>query len=168
MKPAWCSNLLPFRNPRVHTRLLVAFVLINLQLSVQCFVDHCSSIYPFFFCHCLFFSDIRVLSILSSPHFVLYLVPRYFLFVLRVLPFTQSPVRGCRSRSTDHTLCLHHLLFGNACIKSFCHFIIYNNKPLLLLHPYMPSHLINLKNQTFIEHVKTVLCSSAIQLPSYQ
>ena len=29
MKPAWCSNLLPFRNPRVHTRLLVAFVLIN-------------------------------------------------------------------------------------------------------------------------------------------
>jgi hypothetical protein len=30
---------------------------------------------------------------------------------------------------------------------SFCHFIIYNNKSQLLLHPYMPSHLINLKNQ---------------------
>ena len=30
---------------------------------------------------------------------------------------------------------------------SFCHFIIYNNKYQLLLQPYMPSHLINLKNQ---------------------
>jgi hypothetical protein len=35
------------------------------------------------------------------PHFVLYLVPRYFLFVLRVLPFTQSPVRGCRHRGLN-------------------------------------------------------------------
>ena len=77
------------------------------------------------------------------------LVQRYFLFVLRVLPFMQSPVRGCRSRSTDDTLCLHHLLFGNACIsvKLLPFYYICNNKSQLLLHPYMPSHLINLKNQ---------------------
>ena len=30
---------------------------------------------------------------------------------------------------------------------NFCHFIINNNKSQLLLHPYIPSHLINLKNQ---------------------
>ena len=30
---------------------------------------------------------------------------------------------------------------------SFCRFTICNNKSQLLLHPYMPSHLINLKNQ---------------------
>ena len=30
---------------------------------------------------------------------------------------------------------------------SFCHFIINNNKSQLLLQPYIPSHLINLKNQ---------------------
>jgi hypothetical protein len=30
---------------------------------------------------------------------------------------------------------------------SFCRFFIYNNKSQLLLHPYIPSHLINLKNQ---------------------
>ena len=86
------------------------------------------------------------LHLLSSPHFV----PRYFLFVLRVLPFMQSPVRGCRSRSTDDTRCLHHILFGNACIsgKLLPFFFIYMyNKSQLLLHPYIPSHLINLKNQ---------------------
>ena len=30
---------------------------------------------------------------------------------------------------------------------NFCHFKIYNNKSQLLLHPCMPFHLINLKNQ---------------------
>ena len=85
---------------------------------------------------------------LSSPHFVLNFVPRYFLFVLRVLPFTQSQVRGCRSRSTDDMLCLHHLLLEILVFQvSFCHFIIYNNKSQLLLYSYIPSHLINLKNQ---------------------
>ena len=77
------------------------------------------------------------------------LVQRYFLFVLRVLPFMQSPVRGCRSRSTDDMLCLHHLFFGNAYIsgKLLPFYYICNNKSQLLLHPYMPSRLINLKNR---------------------
>ena len=52
----------------------------------------------------------KICSVFTS--FRVNLAPRYFLFVLCVLPFTQSPVRGCRSRSTDDTLCLHHLLFA--------------------------------------------------------
>jgi len=77
------------------------------------------------------------------------LVPRYFLFVLRVY------LRLCSRRSEDaghiplttrfvyFTYFLEMLAFQ----VSFCHFIIYNNKSQLLLHPYIPSHLINLKNQ---------------------
>ena len=81
--------------------------------------------------------------ILSSPHFVLYLVSRYFLFVLRVPPFTQSPVK--RMQVTFHW---RHRLFTSPTFQvSFCHFIINNNKSQLLLQPYIPSHLINLKNQ---------------------
>ena len=120
MKPAWCSNLLPFWNPRVHTRLLVVFVLINVssvrayQSLVVCVVL-CRSLFIPFLLAIVCFSPIYGFWV-----YCLHLIScytSYFLFVLCVLPFTQSPVRGCRSRSTDHTLCLHNLLFGNACIS---------------------------------------------------
>ena len=87
-------------------------------------------------------------SILFSPHFVLTLYWGIF-FLCFAYFHLRSRRSECRSRSTDDKLCLHHLLFGNACIsgKLLPFYYIYNNKSQLLLHPYMPSHLINLKNQ---------------------
>ena len=84
-------------------------------------------------------------DILSSPHFVLYLVPKYFSFCASHT--SVYAVAGQRMQVTFHW---RHALFTSPtfwkCL-SFCHFIIYSNTSQLLLHPYMPSHLINLKNQ---------------------
>ena len=49
------QELQPFRIIRVHPRLLVGLLLLNLLFSVSCFVDHCLSFCPFFFFgHCIF------------------------------------------------------------------------------------------------------------------
>ena len=55
-------DCLPYRNTRVHPRFLVGFMLLNLQFSVQCVVDHCLSRCHVFFCpfYCLSF-DLRFL-----------------------------------------------------------------------------------------------------------
>jgi hypothetical protein len=62
--------------------------------------------------------------------------------------FTCSINGGCRSRSIDDMLVYITYFWEMLAFQvSFCRFIICNNKSQLLLHPYMPSQLINLKNQ---------------------
>ena len=71
----------------------------------------------------------------------------FFLF------FAYFHLRSCRSKDAGHVplttrfVYITYFLEMLAFQASVCHFIIYNNKSQLLLHPYMPSHLINLENQ---------------------
>ena len=66
------KNYLPVRSNRVHLWFLVGFVLLDLQFSVLCFVDHCVSISSFFFFFAIVwhspFSDLRhlITPLLSS------------------------------------------------------------------------------------------------------
>ena len=71
----------------------------------------------------------------------------FFLF------FAYFHLRSCRSKDAGHvplTTCFVYITYFLEMLAfqiSFCHFIIYNNKSQLLLHPYMASHLIYLENQ---------------------
>jgi len=84
----------------------------------------------------------------SSPHFVLTSYRGIFF-----LCFAYFHLRSRRSEDAGHVplttrfVYITYFLEMLAFQVSFCHFIICNNKSQLLLHPYMPSHLINLKNQ---------------------
>jgi hypothetical protein len=89
-----------------------------------------------------------IICILSSPHFVLtsYRGIFFLCFVYFHLCSRRSEDAGhvpLTTRFVYITYFLEMLTFQ----VSFCRFIICNNKSQLLLHPYMPSQLINLKNQ---------------------
>ena len=43
----WIRNFPPFRSTWVHSSFLVWFVLLDLQFSLQCFVDNCLPFCPF-------------------------------------------------------------------------------------------------------------------------
>jgi hypothetical protein len=89
-----------------------------------------------------------IICILSSPHFVLtsYRGIFFLCFVYFHLCSRRSEDAGhvpLTTRFVYITYFLEMLAFQ----VSFCQFIINNNKSQLLLQPYIPSHLINLKNQ---------------------
>ena len=89
-----------------------------------------------------------IISLVSSPHFVLTLYQGIFF-----LCFAYFHLRSRRSEDASHVpltirfVYITYFLEMLAFQVSFCRFIICNNKSQLLLHPYMPSQLINLKNQ---------------------
>jgi uncharacterized membrane protein len=103
----------------------------------------CSIIYYSFFFVFFFFRT--HLAPVSSPHFMLISYRGIFL-----LCFAYFHLRSRRSEDAGHVPLTTRFVYITYFLEMlafqviFCRFIICNNKSQLLLHPYMPSQLINL------------------------
>jgi hypothetical protein len=116
------QELQPFRIIRVHPRLLVGLLLLNLLFSVSCFVDHCLSFCPFFFFgHCIF-----------CPSLIYgFWLPLWYLLaiVLSVLPWITNPRSTTLEASTlIITSTMRFTKFDILVFISYMIFLLYSHK----------------------------------------